>query len=344
MIQIPFDELVEKIKEASGLSEDQILVKIDTKLKQLSGLISKDGAAHIVANELGVKLLDNASGKIDIKNIFPGMRNVETVGKVSNVYPVRSFESNGRKGKVGSFTINDPSGAIRVVVWGDQAEKVNNIQINDIIKVKSAYVRQNNDTKELHMNDRSVMSINPPDHGLEMPDFKDSYQPQQQQQKESKRKDIKDLSKDDGNVEILGHIVQVFEPRFYEVCAECGKRLKQVEGDFSCDTHGKTSPEYAYFMGMTVDDGTENIRAVAFRNQVDQLLGLSKEKVMGFKDNPDSFSRVRDDALGNIVKLRGRVSENQFFNRTEFVVQSVDSNPDPEEEIKRLNSEVEKIE
>ena len=40
--------------------------------------------------------------------------------------------------------------------------------------------------------------------------------------------------------------------------------------------------------------------------------------------------------LGTIVKLGGRANKNSLFNRLEFVVNNVDTNPNPEEEIKRL--------
>ena len=81
MIKIPFEQLVGKIKKESNISEDEINEKVNDKMKQLSGLISKEGAAHIVANELGIKLFESFSGKLQIKNIVAGLRNVETIGK-----------------------------------------------------------------------------------------------------------------------------------------------------------------------------------------------------------------------------------------------------------------------
>jgi len=119
MIKMPYNDILEKIKEKSGLSEEEIKEKIDTKLKQLSGLISKEGAAHIVANELGVKLFDALGGKLQIKNILAGMRSVEVVGKVLRVFELREFNSKGRAGKVASFVIGDETGTIRIVMWGD---------------------------------------------------------------------------------------------------------------------------------------------------------------------------------------------------------------------------------
>ena len=56
MMKIPFDEAVQKISQAAGLSPEDIQQKIIQKTSQFSGLLSRDGAAYIVANELGVKL------------------------------------------------------------------------------------------------------------------------------------------------------------------------------------------------------------------------------------------------------------------------------------------------
>ena len=107
MIKIPFEQLVEKIKKEGNISEDEINEKVNDKMKQLSGLISKEGAAHIIANELGIKLFEAFSGKLQIKNIVAGLRNVETVGKVMQTYELREFTTKDRKGKVASFMMGD---------------------------------------------------------------------------------------------------------------------------------------------------------------------------------------------------------------------------------------------
>src|SRR3989339_2176741 len=105
MLQMPYAEIVEKIKEKSDLSDADIQAKVDEKLEQLSGLISKEGAAHIIANELGVKLFEQISGRLQIKNVLSGMRNVEVLGKVTDIYDVREFNTSNRQGKVGNFII-----------------------------------------------------------------------------------------------------------------------------------------------------------------------------------------------------------------------------------------------
>ena len=64
MINIPLSDIKEKIAKEKGISEQEINTKIKAKLDQLSGLISEEGAAHIIANELGVELMPSGIVKI----------------------------------------------------------------------------------------------------------------------------------------------------------------------------------------------------------------------------------------------------------------------------------------
>ncbi len=331
MIKMPYNEILEKIKEKSGLTEQEIKEKIDTKLKQLSGLISKEGAAHIVANELGVKLFSALGGKLQIKNILTGMRSVEVVGKVTRVFELREFNSKGRSGKVASFIIGDETGTIRIVMWGDQAENIAKLKENMIVKVVSGYVRENQNGKEIHLNNMGKLIINP--EGETIGEVKETSS--------GKRKKINELNENESNIEILGTIVQVFDPRFFEICPECGKRARLQEDEFICETHGNIKPNYSFVFNIFLDDGTDNIRVVCFRNQALRLLNKTQEQMLEYKDNPEKFEEIKTELLGNIVKFVGRTTKNEMFDRLEFISQLVFLNPDPDEEIKALNKELE---
>ena len=52
------DALVEKISEESGKDKDEIQERIEDKMKELSGLVSEEGAAHLIAKEEGVELTE----------------------------------------------------------------------------------------------------------------------------------------------------------------------------------------------------------------------------------------------------------------------------------------------
>ncbi|MDP3765841.1 MAG: OB-fold nucleic acid binding domain-containing protein [Nanoarchaeota archaeon] len=327
MIKIPYEEIILKINENTKITTSEIEDRIDKKMKQLSGLISKEGAAHIVANELGVKIFEPISGKLQIKNILTGMRDVETVGKVLQISDAREFMRGEAMSKVASMLIGDETGTIRVVMWGSQADNASNLGLNDIVKIIGGYVRENNGRKEIHLNDRSQLLINPK--GESVSDISVEI-------KSGNRKEIKNLNENDNEVELLGTIVQVFDIKFYEICPRCGKRAKPSVDLFECSEHGNVIPAYAYVLNSVLDDGTETIRCVFFRNQVERLLNLSQEQVMKFKQEPADFEAVKNDLLGTIIKVNGRTNKNSMFNRLEFVVNNVNINPNPEEELKRL--------
>ena len=326
MIKIPYEEIILKINESTKMTVSEIEERVEKKLKQLSGLISKEGAAHIVANELGVKIFEPLSGKLQIKNILTGMRDVETVGKVLQVYELKEFSNDTRSGKVASIMVGDETGTIRVVMWGAQADNAANIGNGNVVKIMGGYVRENNGRKEIHLNERSQLIINPT--GETVKDVAET--------RLGNRKEIRELKENDNDVELLGTIVQTFDIKFYEICPRCGKRAKQSVDLYVCNEHGNVIPAYAYVLNAVLDDGTETIRCVFFRNQLERLLNLNQEQLLKFRNEPADFEAVRNNLLGTIVKLNGRTNNNSLFNRLEFVVQQVDPNPNPEEELKRL--------
>jgi len=332
MINMPLDQIKERISQKTGLSEDEINQKIKAKLKQLPGLISEQGAAHIVANELKVKLFDIGE-KLQIKNILSGMRNVDVVGKVLQKYELREFKTEKHAGKVANMLIGDDTGVIRVVLWHKQAELINQLKEGDIVKIRGGYVRDNQGRKEIHLSELSKLIINPPGVNVEVKPYEPPV---------AVRKNIADIKEDDVNVEILATIVQVFDINFFEVCPQCNKRVRLRDEGFLCPTHGKIEPEYNYVLNIYLDDGSDNIRTVFWRQQVEQLLGMDKSQIMVFKDDPSKFEPIKTELLGNIIKVIGRANKNQTFDRIELVVNQVDKSPDPDEEIKKLKEEVEK--
>ena len=68
-----------------------------------------------------------------------------------------------------------------------------------------------------------------------------------------------------------------------------------------------------------VDDGSDIIRCVLFRENATALIG---EDVMSYKDG--SFDDVKMRLIGTQVKLRGRVVKNLLFDRLEFIVNEVE--------------------
>ena len=315
-------------------SKEELDAKIQEKLEQLSGLVSKDGAAHIVANELGVNLFEEFTGKVKVNKLLAGMRNVEVVGKVQSIWELREFSNARGDGQVQSLLMGDETGLVRVTCWHAATAKLTGVKEDDVIVVKDALVRENNGKLELHLNDKSDVVVNPAGEKVESVAAVAAGP-------KSVRKNIADLSEADQNVELFGTVVQMFEPRFFEVCPQCGKRARQKDAGFACEAHGTVTPDYSYVMNAILDDGTETIRCVFFRESAEKLLGQSREAVLMFREAPEKFDSLKMEILGQMMKLDGRVTKNAMFDRIEFVARSVDNKPDPEEEIKRAKEQLE---
>ena len=328
MIKIPKDLIISKIKEKTNLSDAELQTKVKDKLDQLSGLISEEGALHIIANELGVKILEDP-GKLQVKNVLAGMRNVQITAKVVKIYEVREFNKDNRKGKVGNFLIGDQTGVMRVVAWNDKADLLSKLSEQDTIKIENGYARDNRGKTEIHLGDKTVIDINPS--GAEKIEVKSIS--------ESERKSIKELGESEQSVEILGTIVQVFDPRFFTVDPESGKRAVEREGKYYLGDQEISAIDYSYVTNIFLDDGTENIRVVLWKNQTQNLFNMSHEDILSKQST--GFEEIKNELLGNIVKLKGRTNKNEMFDRIEFIAQFVDIKPDPDEEISRLNKKLE---
>jgi len=321
MIKIPYPEMISKITKQTGLTEEQVQQKIQTKLQQLAGLISKEGATHIIANELGVKLVESA-GKI--KDLYPEMRNIEFLAKIVTVYEVREFiRADQTTGKVGRFIVGDETGTIPIVCWNSQTDFFPKLTSGTIVRIASALVRENRGQPEVHVNEQSRLIINP--QGETIGEIKTT---------KAARKTLKQLQEDE-QAEIMGTVVQVFNPAFFEVCPTCSKRARQENDVWQCQEHKAITPDISYVMNIYLDDGTDTMKCAFFRDQAEKLLNKTKEDFIKYKQSPETFEEIKTALLGEQFKMTGRVKKNTFSNKLEFTANEV--NPaDPKEELERM--------
>lgn len=304
---IKLDTIKQKIVEEANITDEELTKKINTKLEELSGLISEEGAAHIVANELGVDLL-KTDGVVTIKDLMPGMKDVSVNAKVIRKYDLRTFnKQSGEQGKVAKALIGDESGITMLVFWDDKTKHFESINDNDIISITSLNVRDNNSRTEVHLSPASDLKLNP--EGVEIKTQSNPSQPMQ----EAVRKKINEITKEDNQVEVLATLVQVFDLKFFERNGETGMVLN-----------------------MFIDDGTDNMRTVFWKEQISKVTELSDQELLKFKEKPEDFEKVKTELLGKIIIIKGRVNFNEMFSRIELVVNDVQT-PDPNKEMEQEN-------
>ena len=130
-----------------------------------------------------------------------------------------------------------------------------------------------------------------------------------------KEKNICDFRLSD-NVSVRAFIVQTFEPRFFNICPECKKKVVSGAEGFICAEHGKVTSEKRALINIVLDDGTESIRTVLFHDALPSL-GITE------LENPERLINQRDDLMGKEMIFFGDVRNNKFFNQPEFIAEDV---------------------
>ncbi|MBX4196454.1 hypothetical protein KW805_02620 [Candidatus Pacearchaeota archaeon] len=291
-------QLVERIASAAHVEKDEIERKVEAKRAKLSGLVSKEGAAQIVAAELGINF---DKERLKISELVQGMKRANIVGKIIETFPIISFNKNGKEGKVARVTVADDSSNTKVVLWDTHHISLvegGELKEGDVIEVSNASVRNG----ELHLS--SFSDIKKSSERIDAVVTK----------KPLMMKKLQDV-KPGESLKTRALIVQTFDPRYFEVCPQCGKKVAEDQ----CINHGKVKPLQRALLNLVLDDGTESLRAVIFGEHIYKL-GLTQEEVFSL----ERFSEKKHSLLGEERFFVGNVRNNALFNTMEFSVDHIE--------------------
>ena len=295
-----YERIIEKIAKSAGIEKNDVEKRVEEKRSKLSGFISKEGAAQIVASELGISFENE---KLKINELLPGMRRVNIVGKVINLFPVRTFTTKkGDESKVVNFWIADDSSNIKAVLW--DTNHIALIEKGDIkegiaVEISNATMRDG----ELHLGNFSEIKVS------------QEILEEVITEKVFREKSIADFNKGE-NASVRAFVVQLFEPRFFYVCPECGKKANKEGEAFVCGTHEKVVPEKRAVVNLVLDDGTNSIRAVLFHEVIKELGLVDLE-------DAEKLALQKQKLLGKEMLFSGNVRNNAFFNTPELIVEGI---------------------
>jgi ssDNA-binding replication factor A large subunit len=322
MIKASYEQLVERISRLSALDKAEIQRRIDAKKAKLSGLISNEGAAQIIAAELGISFEKQT---FKIFDLLIGMKKVSVTGKIIDEPIIRKFVRQGKEAEVASFTIADDSSNIRVVLWDTkhiEMLKTSVLKKGSVIETKNADVRGTL-ARELHLNSFSELMIS--DKEIDKVNI------------EREKPMVKRISelKSNERVNIRANILQLFNPSFFYVCPECNMKVS-LEGDkATCVRHGSVLPKKRAILNVIIDDGSENIRAMAFHEIIFKLFNMDERDINKLEDTSFMIEK-KQEVLGSEFFLIGRSRANVLFNRDEFVINECEK-VEPDMVIKELS-------
>lgn len=289
------NEIVEKIKEHTRWSEEEIKKRIREKQAELYGLVSPEGAACVLARELGIALRETET--VQINQLKENMNSISLKARVTGVF-IRDFEKNGERKRVANIFLLDETGETRLVLWNEQIDRFLHFKEGDVIQIENGYVRKNIFGElEIRIGALGNVSVTGDDPSLPRGEgyYKESKIPMLE---EGKRYTLR------------AAIVHVFNTNMvFEICPECGTLIKES----LCPTHGSVTPEHTLIINTIIDDGYGNMRAVFFRDVAEKLVG-------SVSPNGEEMRERVKEILGREYLFYGKVKLNQVFGRKEFVV------------------------
>ena len=253
------------LSKRHDLSEDRVLALIEEKKKEGHGLLSDEGAARLVAEELLIQTRGTELGRMQLRDLVSGLNDVTVSGRVLMAWPPQTFQRrDGTPGRVLRLVLVDRSNRASCALWDrhvDVVSRKGNLQ-GRVVRIGHAYTRQGlSGDAEVHAGDRSSIDVDPQDLPTsDFPEFKELFTP------------IGKLTVDANQVNAVG-IVQL-DPRNYSFTKEdrTGSVLRAI-----------------------IADESGSIPLVAWNERAEELRELKKGEILQVVN-----ARTRQDSNGRV--------------------------------------------
>ena len=144
---LSLEEIIKRIlAQRPEVTQEAILQMLKEKRDGAGRLLTDEGAAHMIASDLGISVTNPSSFKtsLNVKDLIIGASDVSVSGRVVLAYPSQSFQRrDGAQGRVGRFILEDETGSIMIVLWDEKAELLDQHRVAPgvSIRVNHGYVK-----------------------------------------------------------------------------------------------------------------------------------------------------------------------------------------------------------
>lgn len=154
-----------------------------------------------------------------IADIIPDSK-VNIIARIVRIPNVRTYEKNGKEGKVGSLELQDDSGKISYTLWNNNVDLIDSLELHegDAVKILAAQSRERNGEISLSHWDGKIVKGD-----YDVPEFKDSF---------TKIIEVKEQS----NVNIIGVVTKIQDIKTFKRSDGSEGKLRSFE--VTDDTQG----------------------------------------------------------------------------------------------------------
>lgn len=101
-------------------------------------------------------MINKVSGIMKVAELNADSRKVNITGSISSKEEPREINTRYGKTMISNAVLEDDSGSITLVLWGDECERVNE---NDKIKIENGYVKEWNGNLQLSIGKYGKLTI-----------------------------------------------------------------------------------------------------------------------------------------------------------------------------------------
>jgi len=131
-------------------SEQQIEEMAEEKIKAFYGLLTREVALKLIAQEQG--LLKEEAKRYAIKDIPKGGRRLRVIGKITRIHPLKEYAS-GKRSR--TLVLTDNGDSIRFALWNEDTDLLMRLKTGDLVEVEEAYEKNG----ELHLSYRGKLQM-----------------------------------------------------------------------------------------------------------------------------------------------------------------------------------------
>ena len=244
-----------------------------------------------------------------ISDVDEDEEDVIIIGRIIEINDIREFDrDSGNTGFVRNIEIADDTGAIRVVLWDQNAKK--EFEIGQAIKIQ-------NPRLSINMDNRVEASVSSATTILDPSESEIDSLPSQNELMEMVYvpKDIESLLEDDTNVLITARISEIDSERLLSTrCPNCNSSVDTGEDEFYCDECGHTFDEPAYLLMIPtkMEDDTGDISVTFFNQLAEQLVEMKKEDIVSLYEDGNGIEDKLEDLIGCTLEIIANVSFDEY--------------------------------
>jgi replication factor A1 len=240
--------------------------------------------------------------------------NVSIKGRILKSFPLKEFESKGRKGMLKRIELIDDTGTINVLLWNEKAKT--ELSEGQGIELKAFNSRKGFNGVELHSSFNS--EITETTKLKELKELCINFFERRELNEKEKGKRI--LIK--GKIKELGITRMLFS-----VCTECGKKVEEEGGKFFCVKCGQIlKPEKKMVLSFSLENNAKEMKTMAYGKEAEKIIEKTKEEIqmkLNEINTQELIRELNEKIKGKELVFLAKEKSNSFTGESELVLEKL---------------------